>query len=135
MDIVTIGEVLIDLTQTGRDERGIPQFAADRYIEKILEHHGVLLAEAGQEPKYILSHAEALRAEQAEISEEPEQGQQTELVERDEDEIAELQELFSEEIRKERSGNNGKKHKNYRGEFKRYDFPERIDPAERRHRV
>lgn len=44
-------------------------------------------------------------------------------------------ELFSEEIRKERSGNNGKKHKNYRGEFKRYDFPERIDPAERRHRV
>ena len=25
--------------------------------------------------------------------------------------------------------------KNYRGEFKRYDFPERIDPAERRHRV
>nr|DAO33877.1 MAG TPA: hypothetical protein [Caudoviricetes sp.] len=46
-----------------------------------------------------------------------------------------FQELFSEEIRKERSGNNGKKHKNYRGEFKRYDFPERIDPAERRHRV
>ena len=29
MDIVTIGEVLIDLTQTGRDERGIPQFAAN----------------------------------------------------------------------------------------------------------
>ena len=28
MDIVTIGEVLIDLTQTGKDERGIPQFAA-----------------------------------------------------------------------------------------------------------
>ena len=44
-------------------------------------------------------------------------------------------ELFSEEIRKERSGNNGRKHKNYRGEFKQYDFPERIDPAERRHRV
>ena len=29
MDIATIGEVLIDLTQTGRDERGIPQFAAN----------------------------------------------------------------------------------------------------------
>lgn len=29
MDIVTIGEVLIDLTQTGKDERGIPQFAAN----------------------------------------------------------------------------------------------------------
>ena len=32
MDIVTIGEVLIDLTQTGRDERGIPQFAVPRPI-------------------------------------------------------------------------------------------------------
>ena len=29
MDIVTIGEVLIDLTQTGKDEKGIPQFAAN----------------------------------------------------------------------------------------------------------
>ena len=28
MDILTIGEILIDLTQTGRDEKGIPQFAA-----------------------------------------------------------------------------------------------------------
>ena len=26
MDILTIGEVLIDLTQTGKDARGIPQF-------------------------------------------------------------------------------------------------------------
>lgn len=100
----TVAEEL-DLTLTSREvglpERvpmcGFPYHVAEVYIEKILEHHGVLLAEAGQEPKYILSHAEALRAEQAEISEEPEQGQQTELVERDEDEIAELQELFSEE--------------------------------------
>ena len=29
MDILTIGEVLIDLTQTGKDEKGIPQFAAN----------------------------------------------------------------------------------------------------------
>ena len=29
MDIVTIGEVLIDLTQTETDEKGIPQFAAN----------------------------------------------------------------------------------------------------------
>ncbi len=100
----TVAEEL-DLTLTSREvglpERvpmcGFPYHVAEVYIEKILEHHGVLLAEAGQEPKYILSHEEALRAEQAEISEEPEQGQQTELVERDEDEIAELQELFSEE--------------------------------------
>ncbi len=27
MDILTIGEVLIDLTQTGKDAHGIPQFA------------------------------------------------------------------------------------------------------------
>ena len=100
----TVAEEL-DLTLTSREvglpERvpmcGFPYHVAEVYIEKILARHGVLLAEAGQEPKYILSHAEALRAEQAEISEEPEQGQQTELVERDEDEIAELQELFSEE--------------------------------------
>ena len=35
MDIVTIGEVLIDLTQTGRDERGIPQFAANPPIGRL----------------------------------------------------------------------------------------------------
>ena len=29
MDILTIGEVLIDLPQTGKDVRGIPQFAAN----------------------------------------------------------------------------------------------------------
>lgn len=100
----TVAEEL-DLTLTSREvglpERvpmcGFPYYASDAYIEKILAHHGVLLAEAGQEPKYILSHAEALQAEQAEISKEPEQESQSEIVERDEDEIAELQELFSEE--------------------------------------
>ena len=95
----------LNLTLTSRDvglpERvpmcGFPYYASDAYIEKILARHGVLLAEDGQEPKYILSHAEALQAEQAEISEEPEQELSSEIVERDEDEIAELQELFSEE--------------------------------------
>lgn len=95
----------LDLTLTSRDvglpERvpmcGFPYHVTEVYIEKILDRHGVLLAEDGQEPKYILSHAEALQAEQAEISEEPEQESQSEIVERDEDEIAELQELFSEE--------------------------------------
>ena len=29
MDILTIGEVLIDLTQTSKDARGVPQFAAN----------------------------------------------------------------------------------------------------------
>ena len=44
-----------------------------------------------------------------------------------------FKELFQAEIEKERSGNNGKeKHIKFRGEFKQYDFPERIDPAERR---
>ena len=95
----------LDLTLTSRDvglpERvpmcGFPYHVTEVYIEKILARHGVLLAEDGQEPKYILSHAEALQAEQAEISEEPEQESLSEIVERDEDEIAELQELFSEE--------------------------------------
>jgi len=46
-------------------------------------------------------------------------------------------ELFQKEIKDERSGNNGKreKHLKFRGEFKQYDFPERISPAERRHRI
>ena len=100
----TVAEEL-DLTLTSREvglpERvpmcGFPYYASDAYIEKILDRHGVLLVEDGQEPKYILSHAEALQAEQTEISEEPEQELSSEIVERDEDEIAELQELFSEE--------------------------------------
>lgn len=58
----------LDLTLTGRNvglpERvpmcGFPYHVAEMYIEKILERHGVLLVEDGQEPKYILSHAEAL---------------------------------------------------------------------------
>ena len=64
---ITIADEL-NLTLTGRNvglpERvpmcGFPYHVAERYIEKILERHGVILAEVGQEPKYILSHAEAL---------------------------------------------------------------------------
>ena len=58
----------VGLTLTSRDvglsERvlmcGFPYFAADAYMEKILEIHGVILAEDGKEPRYVLSHAEAL---------------------------------------------------------------------------
>ena len=58
----------LDLTLTGRNvglpERvpmcGFPYYTSEKYIEKILEKHGILLAEEGQEPKYILSHAEAV---------------------------------------------------------------------------
>ena len=58
----------LDLTLTGRNvglpERvpmcGFPYCTSEKYIEKILEKHGILLAEEGQEPKYILSHAEAV---------------------------------------------------------------------------
>ena len=58
----------LNITLTGRNvglpERvpmcGFPYHTAEKYIDKILEKHGVLLAEDGQEPKYILSHAEAL---------------------------------------------------------------------------
>ena len=58
----------VELTLTSREvglsERvpmcGFPYFASDAYMEKILETHGVILAEDGKEPRYILSHAEAL---------------------------------------------------------------------------
>ena len=43
-------------------------------------------------------------------------------------------ELFSKELR-ERSSKDGKRSRKFRGEFKRYEFPERVDPAERRHRA
>ena len=94
----------LDLTLTSRNiglpERipmcGIPQFAADRYIEKILEKHGVILAEDGQEPKYILSHVEAFgqsgTAEEKPVSE---VGQTEDT--HDADELAELAELFDAE--------------------------------------
>lgn len=55
------------MTLTGRDigleERvpmvGFPYHAADRYVEKILENHSVVLVEQGEAPKYILSYEEA----------------------------------------------------------------------------
>ena len=63
----TIGEEL-DLTITGRDfglsERvpmvGFPYHVTDAYISKIVEKHSVLLLEPDAEPKYILSHDEAM---------------------------------------------------------------------------
>ena len=64
---ITIADEL-DLTLTVRNvglpERvamcGFPYYTSEKYIDKILEKHGVVLSEDGQEPKYILSHAEAL---------------------------------------------------------------------------
>lgn len=58
----------LHLTLTGRNvglsERipmcGIPQHFLDEFLNKILENHGVLLAESDDEPMYILSHAETL---------------------------------------------------------------------------
>ena len=82
----------IGLTLTSRDvglsERvpmcGFPYFASDAYMEKILEHHGVILAEDGKEPRYVLSHAEALGQGE---KEEPAHGEEAE----------ELAALFGEE--------------------------------------
>ena len=80
------------LTLTSRDvglsERvpmcGFPYFASDAYIDKILGRHGVILAEDGKEPRYVLSHAEALgQREKEDIA----HG----------DEAEELAELFGEE--------------------------------------
>ena len=82
----------VGLTLTSRDvglsERvpmcGFPYFAADAYIEKILGKHGVILAENGKEPRYVLSHAETLGQRE---KEETAHG----------DEAEELAELFGEE--------------------------------------
>ena len=82
----------VGLTLTSRDvglsERvpmcGFPYFASDAYIDKILGRHGVILAEDGKEPCYVLSHAEALgQREKEDIA----HG----------DEAEELAELFGEE--------------------------------------
>ncbi len=75
----TVAEEL-DLTLTGRDvglpERvpmcGFPYHVADAYIEKILEKHSVLVVENGEQPKYILSHAEALAQNADAAGEQPE---------------------------------------------------------------
>lgn len=61
----------LNLTLTGREvglpERvpmcGMPYHAMEVYLNKILDNHGVLLVEPNEEPKYILSHAEALEQE------------------------------------------------------------------------
>ena len=82
----------VGLTLTSRDvglsERvamcGFPYFASDAYMEKILETHGVILAEDGKEPRYVLSHAEALGQRE---KEETAHGEEAE----------ELAELFGEE--------------------------------------
>ena len=67
----------LNLTLTGR-EVGLPErvpmcgmsyHAMDVYLDKILVHHGVLLVEPNEEPKYILSHAETIEQE-AEAKEE-----------------------------------------------------------------
>lgn len=63
----------LDLTLTGRmvgTERkpmcGVPYHVTDKYIEKLSEQYSVVVLENGEEPKYILSHAESLaQSEQA----------------------------------------------------------------------
>ena len=83
-------EVGLTLTSrgVGLSERvpmcGFPYFASDAYIEKILKKHGVILAEDGKEPRYVLSHAEALG-----------QGEKEETAHGEE--ADELAELFGEE--------------------------------------
>ena len=64
----------LNLTLTGRDfglkERvpmcGMPYHAMDKYLDKILEFSGVVLIEPDEEPKYILSYAEAREEREAE---------------------------------------------------------------------
>ena len=98
----------LDLTLTSRDvglpERipmcGFPCYAADLYIQKILEHRGVAVLEPDAEPIYIRPH-EAPRvgeAEQQPIEEhEPKTEAETEFS-FDAAELDELNELLSEEL-------------------------------------
>ena len=84
----------LDLTLTGRDvgltERipmvGFPYHSADRYVEKILENHSVVVVESGEEPKYILSHTEARKDREKPY-----------LIEVSEEESAELGDVFDDE--------------------------------------
>ena len=84
----------LDLTLTGRDvgltERipmvGFPYHATDRYVEKILENHSVVVVESGEEPKYIISHAEARKDREKPY-----------LIEVSEEESAELGDVFDDE--------------------------------------
>lgn len=67
----------LDLTLTGRDvglkERvpmcGIPYHALDKYLDKILKNHSVLLADGEDEPKYILSYSEMLEQSKEAVKE------------------------------------------------------------------
>ena len=76
-DSAVIASKELNLTLTGRNvglpERvamcGVPYHAIDRYLDKILEHRGVVMIENDGEPIYILSRAEAL-GQSAEVEEE-----------------------------------------------------------------
>lgn len=69
----------LNLTLTSRDvglaERvpmcGFPYHIADKYIDKIIENHSVLVVEDGEEPKYILSHAEVKAETEPEANKKP----------------------------------------------------------------
>lgn len=88
----------LELTLTGRNvglpERvpmcGMPYHAMDRYLDKILAKHSVLLVDGEEEPKYILSHIEALRQSHT--------LHDAEEFLHDGEELAELEELYSESV-------------------------------------
>ena len=65
---VTVGnelELTITSREFGLEQRvpmiGYPYHVSDKYTEKILEKHSVVVVEPDEEPKYIMSHEEALR--------------------------------------------------------------------------
>ncbi len=64
---VTVGnelELTITSREFGLEQRvpmiGYPYHVSDKYTEKILEKHSVVVVEPDEEPKYIMSHEEAL---------------------------------------------------------------------------
>ena len=77
--------IMLTARNVGLPERvpmcGFPYHVSDKYIEKILEKHGVILVGDGEEPKYILSNAETLgQIESSEVEAESEQ-QKPQLIE------------------------------------------------------
>lgn len=102
---VTVANEL-DLILTGRDvglsDRvpmcGFPYHATEKFVEKILEKHSVLVVEDGEQPKYILSHAEVREqtakapSEQLESASEQEtEEDETELSDEEQDEFDEIE--------------------------------------------
>lgn len=104
-DAVTLAAEL-DITLTSREvglpERipmcGFPYHVTDKYLDKILEKHNVLVVEQGEEPKLILSHTEALQESETEVFEQDTFDEEIESDEENEEEdFSDFDDVFDED--------------------------------------